>query len=132
MRKTHNGGVKHKDNVRLYYEGWFKDNFEAIVAAGVPILPITPFVPFNTSPFNCIADVDLPTHPAQRGRSVAGGAVAAALAAGGAVCDASLHDPSALITHVQGRTRMCFVCDWIPTMQAQNATPLRPGVAAVV
>ena len=40
MRRTHNGGVKHKDNVRLYYEDWYKNNFEAIVAAG-PSLSVT-------------------------------------------------------------------------------------------
>ena len=35
MRKTHNNGVKHKDNVREYYEKWYKDNFSEIVAAGM-------------------------------------------------------------------------------------------------
>ena len=40
MRKTHNGGVKHKDNVRLYYENWYKENFEAIVAAGALVSEI--------------------------------------------------------------------------------------------
>jgi hypothetical protein len=35
VRKTHNGGRKHKDNVREYFEAWYKDHYDVLVASGI-------------------------------------------------------------------------------------------------
>ena len=46
VRKTHNNGVKHKDNVREYYEKWYKDHFPEIVAAGTATQTYTHMHPY--------------------------------------------------------------------------------------
>ncbi|EDV21424.1 uncharacterized protein TRIADDRAFT_9459, partial [Trichoplax adhaerens] len=35
VRKTHNSGRKHKDNVRLYYQQWYDENIRDQVAQGI-------------------------------------------------------------------------------------------------
>eukprot|EP00042_Codosiga_hollandica_P021059 m.71325 g.71325 ORF g.71325 m.71325 type:complete len:114 (-) comp50178_c0_seq1:650-991(-) len=52
VRKTHNNGKKHKDNVREYYEEWFKNHFDVLQASGINLIPVQPFQPFNNrAPF---------------------------------------------------------------------------------
>jgi hypothetical protein len=40
VRRTHNTGRKHKDNVRDYYEDWYKAHYDVLVASGIPSLAI--------------------------------------------------------------------------------------------
>lgn len=37
MRKTHNSGKKHKDNVRAYYQEWYDKNYQTLVERGMRV-----------------------------------------------------------------------------------------------
>eukprot|EP00123_Amoebidium_parasiticum_P001136 comp12170_c0_seq1/m.6930 comp12170_c0_seq1/g.6930 ORF comp12170_c0_seq1/g.6930 comp12170_c0_seq1/m.6930 type:complete len:122 (-) comp12170_c0_seq1:85-450(-) len=42
VRKTHNQGRKHRDNVRAYYQKWVEDHQESLAAQGFYIPPPVP------------------------------------------------------------------------------------------
>jgi hypothetical protein len=47
VRKTHNSGKKHKDNVRAYYQEWYDKNYQKLVESGMSGMR----APFSVSSF---------------------------------------------------------------------------------
>ncbi|KAI6187267.1 U1 small nuclear ribonucleoprotein C [Aphelenchoides besseyi] len=60
VRKTHNGGRKHKENVRMYYQNWMEQQAQKLVDATTKAFSHRPMIPGMPG---MAAGIPLPNRP---------------------------------------------------------------------